>query len=132
MVARWQPTVPPHIVQALRFFARDNLLQRQRRDGMAVLFKDLSHAGQYPLLFRLLGCVTQKDAALGERGEQVLDRSFQGQHTGGDNRDILKRGGAKRFWGMRQSIPVRPSISPSHAKVVCSMIFLASCLPKWT
>ena len=99
---------------------------------MPVLFKDRSHLFQDSFLFGIRCDMTQKYSPLGESVKQVLYRSLQWQHTRRDNGDIIELCLAQRFWRTGDSIPVWSSISLPHTKLVCSMSFLAFCLPKCT
>ena len=71
-----------------------HLLQRQIRDHMPVLSKDLSYPLKHAFLPGILRYMTQEHSPWGEIVEQVLYRFLQWQHTGGYNGDVIKPCGA--------------------------------------
>jgi hypothetical protein len=109
-----------------------HLFHGQERDRVAqtpeYLFRPLKDSFLFGIFFR----VVEKHLPPGE----FIDRLFQAflphKHTCGNDGDIIKPCPPQRCGRSSEFVSERPEVSLSHAKLVCSMIFLAFFLPRCT
>jgi hypothetical protein len=92
----------------------------------------LFNALKYSLLFPIFLGVTEEYLPAGQGLDLLFQVFLTRQHTGRHDRDVIKLCSPDRPWGSGQSVSERPEISLSHTKLVCSITFLAFCLPRCT
>src|SRR5215831_610166 len=109
-----------------------HLSHRHASYCMPLLSKCLLHPLKQFSLSGILFCMTQEHCAFWQIGKHILYCFCKWKHTCGNDHDIIKLRFEKCFWGMSQSILVWSFVHLSHAKLVCSIIFFAFCLPKCT
>ena len=104
----------------------------KERGSVAQTPEYLFHPLKYPSLFGVFFRVAEKHLPPWE----FIDRLFQAflpcKHTCGNDGEIIQPCPPQCFGRSSEFVSERPEVSLSHAKLVCSMIFLAFCLPKWT
>jgi hypothetical protein len=109
-----------------------DLLHGEERYRVAQTPEYLFHPLKYSLLFGIVFCVAEKHLPPGECIDRLLQGFLPHKHTCGNDGDILKPCPPNRFGRSSESVSEWPEVSLSHTKLVCSIIFLAFCFPKWT
>jgi hypothetical protein len=107
-------------------------LHRKKGYRVAEALEYLFDMLKYSLLFRIFLGVAEEYLPVGECPDLFFQAFLSRQHTGRHDCDVIKLCSSNRPWGPGQSVSERPEILISHTKLVCSITFLAFCLPRCT